>query len=352
MGVAHVGLVHCDPCECKVKGFRAVSSIERNVSNRRHLQGVRHLDAKLYIKPSPDFLPKPIPPESLGSFPRLRIQKALYGLKQVGRMWYQHLKEFLTSHEFLTDHTLPCIFIYRNQKEFVIVAAYVDDLNLIGTKLAITHAKTLLTEKFQMKFLGPTTLCLGLQVKHLKDGSLFLHQTAYTQRILKRFSMDQAQPLSAPFMGCNKTNDDPYFLCEEEEQELDKPRYLAAVGALLYLATYTQPDISFAVSVLSRHSQKSTSRHWAGVKHLFRYLRGTEDLRLHYTEDQTPRLIGYADTGYKSDVRTGKSQTGYVFIKNNAPILWKSVKQTITATSTNHSELLAFHEATRELVWL
>ena len=43
MGVAHVGLVHCDPCKCKVKGFRAVSSIERNVSNRRHLQGVRHL---------------------------------------------------------------------------------------------------------------------------------------------------------------------------------------------------------------------------------------------------------------------------------------------------------------------
>ena len=43
MGVAHVGLVHCDPCECKVKGFRAVSSIGRNVSNKRHLQGVRHL---------------------------------------------------------------------------------------------------------------------------------------------------------------------------------------------------------------------------------------------------------------------------------------------------------------------
>ena len=42
MGVAHVGLVHRDPCECKVKGFRAVSFIERNVSKRRHLQGVRH----------------------------------------------------------------------------------------------------------------------------------------------------------------------------------------------------------------------------------------------------------------------------------------------------------------------
>ena len=42
MGVAHVGLVNRDPCEFKVKGFRDVSSIERNVSKRRHLQGVRH----------------------------------------------------------------------------------------------------------------------------------------------------------------------------------------------------------------------------------------------------------------------------------------------------------------------
>ena len=43
MDVAHTGLVHRDPCECKVKGFRAVSSIERNVSKRRHLQGVRQI---------------------------------------------------------------------------------------------------------------------------------------------------------------------------------------------------------------------------------------------------------------------------------------------------------------------
>ena len=47
MGVTHVGLVNRDPCECKVKGFRAVSSIERNVSNRRHLQGVRQLPCSL-----------------------------------------------------------------------------------------------------------------------------------------------------------------------------------------------------------------------------------------------------------------------------------------------------------------
>lgn len=49
----------------------------------------------------------------------------------------------------------------------------------------------------------------------------------------------------------------------------------------------------------------------------------------------------------------GKSQTGYIFLKNGAPISWKSTKQTVTATSTNHAEvLLVFHEAARECVWL
>ena len=42
MGVAHVGLVHRNPCECKIKGFRAIFSIERNVS-KKNLQRVRHL---------------------------------------------------------------------------------------------------------------------------------------------------------------------------------------------------------------------------------------------------------------------------------------------------------------------
>jgi hypothetical protein len=88
------------------------------------------------------------------------------------------------------------------------------------------------------------------------------------------------------------------------------------------------------------------------VKHLFRYLRGTEDLGLLYTTGGIKEIIGYADAGFRSDEVSGKSQTGYIFLKNNAPISWKSVKQTVTATSTNHSELIAFHEATREAVWL
>ena len=43
MGVAHVELVHRDPCRCEVKGFHAVSSIERNVSKETFARGATHI---------------------------------------------------------------------------------------------------------------------------------------------------------------------------------------------------------------------------------------------------------------------------------------------------------------------
>lgn len=48
----------------------------------------------------------------------------------------------------------------------------------------------------------------------------------------------------------------------------------------------------------------------------------------------------------------GRVPNRFYFHENNAPVSWKSVKETVMATSTNHSQLLAFHEASRELVWL
>jgi hypothetical protein len=63
-------------------------------------------------------------------------------------------------------------------------------------------------------------------------------------------------------------------------------------------------------------------------------------------------MTGYADAGYLSDPTNAKSQNGYVFLLNGTAISWRSQKQTLTATSTNHSEIIALYEATRECVWL
>ncbi|OAE28829.1 hypothetical protein AXG93_684s1070 [Marchantia polymorpha subsp. ruderalis] len=104
-------------------------------------------------------------------------------------------------------------------------------------------------------------LALPNRITHLADGSMLLHQQTLARKLLKMFNMDNANALSASMIGRSKTDNVPYCLAESEEEEFDKLKYLAVVGALLYLATNTQPDISFAVKVLVRHSQRPTARH-------------------------------------------------------------------------------------------
>jgi hypothetical protein len=78
----------------------------------------------------------------------------------------------------------------------------------------------------------------------------------------------------------------------------------------------------------------------------------TTDMGLFYLHCSNPQLVGYTDTCYLSDSHKGRSQTEYLFTYNNTAISWRSVKQTIFATSSNHSEMIAIHEASRECVWL
>ena len=63
-------------------------------------------------------------------------------------------------------------------------------------------------------------------------------------------------------------------------------------------------------------------------------------------------MIGYADAGYRSDPHNAKSQTGFVFLCGGTTISWRSCKQTLVTTSTNHSEIIALYEAARECVWI
>jgi hypothetical protein len=73
---------------------------------------------------------------------------------------------------------------------------------------------------------------------------------------------------------------------------------------------------------------------------------------LFYSNNKKPVLLGYADARYFSDPRNAKSQTGYVFTYSDIAISWRSQKQTLVTTSSNHAEVIALHEASKECRWL
>ena len=120
-----------------------------------------------------------------------------------------------------------------------------------------------------MKDLGKTKFCLGLQLEYINDGIL-VHQMAYTEKVLKRFNMVDCHSLTSPIVVRSLGLDtDPFRPKMDDEDDLGPEMpYLGAIGDLMYLATHTRPDISFAVNLLSRFSSCPTQRHWNGIKHV------------------------------------------------------------------------------------
>ncbi|GJU48086.1 retrovirus-related pol polyprotein from transposon TNT 1-94 [Tanacetum coccineum] len=98
---------------------------------------------------------------------------------------------------------------------FVIIAVYVDDLNIIGTSKEINEVVVHLKKEFEMK--------------------------------------DLAKSLSTPMVGRSlNVDNDPFRPCKEDE-DVPGPEtpYLSAIRALMYLANCTRPDISFVVNLLA-----------------------------------------------------------------------------------------------------
>jgi hypothetical protein len=181
-----------------------------------------------------------------------------------------------------------------------------------------------------MSNLGPAKKFLGLKIDRLPDGSITLIDT----------------PLH------HKTHLDNI---PATEREADSALYLSIVGSIMYAALGTRPDIAYAVSVLSRYNSKPYTSQLTAAKRVLRYLKGTADAKLVFpgrASADIPVLIGYTDSDYTMDRADRKSQGGYIFHTNGAPISWQSRKQRLVALSTTEAEYIACSEATREARWL
>ena len=127
--------------------------------------------------------------------------------------------------------------------------------------------------------------------------------------------------------------------------------YASAVGSLMYAMLCTQPNICFAVGMVSRYQSKPRPVHWQAVKRIFRYLHRTSDLILCYQGGDL-RLRGYYDADQASDGDEHKSTTSYAFLLSGAAISWCSKKQSCIALSTMESEYIACSATAQEAVWL
>ena len=280
----------------------------------------------------------------------LKLNNSVFGLKQSPRCWNKRITSFLSDNQFIPSLADPCVFLkYEENNDLTIIAIYVDDCFIIGKEGRIKRIKEMFNKEFKMKDNEELKGFLGIRVER-DEKELRIDQEVYVENILKRFKMENSKPTDTPIIKEDKK------IKNEEKDEIfeDVSTYQSAIGSLIYLATATRPDIAFAVNQAAQAMREPMQSDWVKVKRIMRYLQKTKKMKIVYkrNEKEEDEVIGFSDASYGEDRKDRKSTSGYLFIKAQAPIAWKSKKQPIVSLSSMEAEYIALTAATKEALWL
>lgn len=279
------------------------------------------------------------------------LKKAIYGLKQASRQWNAKIHQSLLDLGFTRTYSDAGIYVYRRQggDHVTIVVLYVDDLLLMGNQSShIKHVKKALSKQYKMTDLGSVQRFLGLRITRDRSTRMIdIDQEEYIQSVLERFQMADCKPSRTPLPA-------GAVLASADEPASDqfRQRYQSLIGSLLYAMLGTRPDISFAVTRLSKFNANPSEAHMSYAKYVLRYLQGTKAYRLRYKGASNDGLISYSDSDWAEDRDDRHSTSGFVFLMAGGAISWASRRQPTISLSSTEAEYKAASDTCRQLIWL
>ena len=282
------------------------------------------------------------------------LKKSLYGLKQSSRQWYKRFDSFMVGSGYSRSSYDSCVYFRKTHDgSFIYLLLYVDDMLIAAKNMSdIEELKKQLNRVFEMKDLGAAKKILGMEIERDRNGGkLYLTQKSYIEKVLERFGMKNAKPVSTPFAAHFKLSTSLSPKSDNEKRYMARVPYSSAVGSMMYAMVCTRPDISHVVSVVSRYMACPGKSHWNAVKWILRYLRGTSDACLEFGRSSSS-LVGYVDSDYAGDLDKRRSLTGYVFTLGGSAVSWKASLQPVVALSTTEAEYIAVTEVIKEGIWL
>jgi len=282
-----------------------------------------------------------------------RLKKALYGLDIAPKCFNIEIDSFLKSQGFEQNKREPCIYTKMNETLITIILVFVDDFILTGNDtISITDFLDKFTKKYEVKNLGFPSTFVGIEIVKRNDA-IFLHQKSYAESIVRQFyTLDETK------LQISKWSTTPMPPISDHKRMAVLPEntfpYRQVLGALIYLANYTRPDLSFPVNYLARFQTVSTSLHWTLLQRILYYVSKTSELGISCpkndqeflpNERNMPDLFDvYVDADHAGDT-TRKSTTGFIVRLFQTPVMWCSRLQPTIAEGTTEAEYIALNEA-------
>ncbi|KAG8482688.1 hypothetical protein CXB51_024472 [Gossypium anomalum] len=159
---------------------------------------------------------------------------------------------------------------------------------------------------------------------------------------LEQLILQSAKPVSTPLAAHFRLSSALSPQSDDEIEYMSHVPYSSVVGFLMYAMVCSRPDLSYAVSAVSRNMVNPSKEYWKAVQWILSYLRGTTDVCLQFGRTRDG-VIGYVD--FVGDRDRRRSLTGYVFTIGGCAISWKATLQTTVVLSTTEAEYMAITEA-------
>jgi len=222
----------------------------------------------------------------------------------------------------------------------------------------IMSFKSALAEDFDITDLGELRFMLGILITcDCKRRLIYLSQSAYIHQILSCFGMQDAMPVFTPLAVKHNlfTSQSPISKAEKRAYKdySDGIHYLSLIGLLLF-AIQTQPDIQFAVSLVTQFGDNPGIAHLEAAKCILCYPKGTVDFKLVLGRQENGGfdLVGWTDSNWGQDPDDRRSVGSFVFDIAEGCMSWSSKKQSTVATSSVEAEYVTSATTTKEAIWL
>ncbi|KAM1740735.1 hypothetical protein ACFX12_010944 [Malus domestica] len=274
-----------------------------------------------------------------------KLHKSIYGLKQASRQWFIKLSSALKTagfHQSWSDYSL---FVRNRQGSFMALLVYVDDVILAGNNLReIEETKLFLSQHFKLKDLGKVKYFLGIEVARSKQG-IALCQRKYALEILEDAGFLGAKPSRLPM--------EPNLSLTQTDGTLlhDPSSYRRLVGRLIYL-TITRPNLTYVVNMLSQFMDKPRQPHLEAVHKVLRYIKQSPGQGILLPSTGSLQLQAFCDADWARCKDTRRSITGYCIFLGQAPISWKTKKQSTISRSSAEAEYRSMATTCCEVIWL
>ena len=175
----------------------------------------------------------------------LKLNRALYGLKQAGHQWHKKLDSVLSQLGFSKVRCDNSIWVLQKDSVRVILPVHVDDMTVACKSkqqyLDLVHQ---LKQHFKLKELGLTSHLLGVAVQRDRSKRLLtLSQKQYLQDVLERFGLANTRPVATPLDPGARLSKEQCPQTEADRTFMQSVPYSQLVGALMYLAVATRPDM-------------------------------------------------------------------------------------------------------------